>query len=61
MTAYLQFPSKMVLIRFDDAYYQCLEQDVLHDESMGAGTAAKHFEGEQRVGQCQLFSCPLSI
>jgi len=51
----------MVLIRFDDAYYQCLEQDVLHDESMGAGTAAKHFEGEQRVGQCQLFSCPLSI
>jgi hypothetical protein len=51
----------MVLIRFGNAYYQGQEQDVLRDESLGAGTAAKHFEGEQRVGQYQLFSCPLSI
>jgi hypothetical protein len=47
MTAYLRFPFKMVLIRFGNVYYQGLEQDVLGNESMRAGTAAKHFEDEQ--------------
>lgn len=40
-------PFKRVLIQFDDSYYQGLEQDVLPDEGMRAGTAAKYLEDEQ--------------
>lgn len=47
MTTYLRFPLDMVLIRFGNAYYRRLEQDVLRDESLREGTAAKHFEDEQ--------------